>query len=600
MSELSSTAAPPPGPGGASTTVAPSPGASGDSHPRHREPPRPGVDPAAPAAAQPPAPAISFAGSLAGLVEGGRIDALVAGDDGAGHPVIRTATATFIAAIAEPLPPRSALTLEIVSVDTIVRAVVTARNGEALHPPPDIELTLIEVAGPAGAAVAPGPLAAGAEVAAVVLDQAQLPATATAATPPAAALEPGTTLVLRVLGIAPPGAPQAAPPPGPTYAALLTPPVLAQAAVAPTPQASQPTPSVPAADSGTTGPRLPATPATASGDPPPQPAAVAKPDAAAPAATTLSTAMTPSTATPAAATATPVAATGVPGQIVDVGTDGRVLIQSGLGLLAVDVLGGVERGTTVSLEIVARTSPRPSPTAAIAAPPASIAGGAFAGLIAPWESLKPVIDAIGAAAVPANAPAVANLAAGQGARFAAQVLFMVAALRGGDIRGWLGAEAVRGLERSGRANLIARLDEESIQLARFLDEPTVGEWRALAIPFLFDGKVEQIRMFMRNRSRRDGEDAEPEDVRFVVDLDLSTLGAMQLDGLVHGKRLDLILRSQTELPASMKRDIARLFDEALGTSGMEGSVIVEVSQAFPVSPLDELRRGAAASGEIVA
>ena len=224
----------------------------------------------------------------------------------------------------------------------------------------------------------------------------------------------------------------------------------------------------------------------------------------------------------------------------------------------------------------------------------------FAGLIAPWESLKPVIDAIGAAAVPANAPAVANLAAGQGARFAAQVLFMVAALRGGDIRGWLGAEAVRGLERSGRANLIARLDEESIQLARFLDEPTVGEWRALAIPFLFDGKVEQIRMFMRNRSRRDGEDAEPEDVRFVVDLDLSALGAMQLDGLVHGKRLDLILRSQTELPASMKRDIARLFDEALGTSGMEGSVIVEVSQAFPVSPLDELRRGAAASGEIVA
>ena len=94
--------------------------------------------------------------------------------------------------------------------------------------------------------------------------------------------------------------------------------------------------------------------------------------------------------------------------------------------------------------------------------------------------------------------------------------------------------------------------------------------------------------------------AKVEDVRFVIDLDLSALGAMQLDGLVHGKRLDLILRSQAELPVAMRHDIARVFDDALDISGMEGSVIIEFTPEFPVSPFEEMRRGAAASGEIVA
>ena len=105
---------------------------------------------------------------------------------------------------------------------------------------------------------------------------------------------------------------------------------------------------------------------------------------------------------------------------------------------------------------------------------------------------------------------------------------------------------------------------------------------------------------MRNRSRADDDDDERDDIRFVVDLDLSALGAMQLDGLVHGKRLDLILRSHAELPVAMRHDVARVFDDALGVSGMEGSLIIEVIPRFPVSPFEDMKRGAAASGEIVA
>ena len=471
MSELSSTAPPPATPGSATAVVTPAPGASGDSHPQHRDPSRPGGGKTEATAAAPPAPAISFAASLAGLVEGARIEAVVAGDDGAGHPVIRTATATYIAATAEPLAPPSNLILEITSVDAVIRAVVISRNGEILNPPASIELTLTDVSAPAAAQPPPAPLAPGVELAAVVLDEPRVPLATIAAPsgPPPAPLPPGTTLVLRVLAMAPAGAPAVtmsvpqvadtavAAPPAP---ALEVGPPKAVAVPPPQTTASAPGPGLEPARNGSS---------PASANPPPQPSAAA-------AADPKSARSAPPTATgaPAAAPATQ----GVVGLVVGTASGGNALLQTGLGLLSVDVTGRIETGATVGLEILTRATPPPPAAPA----PAAVASVALGGLVAPWQSLKPVIDAIGAAAAPAGAAAVANLAPGLGTQFAAQVLFMVAALRGGDVRGWLGAEAVRTLERMGRGNLIARLGEEARELGRFLDEPVVGEWRALAIP----------------------------------------------------------------------------------------------------------------------
>ena len=78
-------------------------------------------------------------------------------------------------------------------------------------------------------------------------------------------------------------------------------------------------------------------------------------------------------------------------------------------------------------------------------------------------------------------------------------------------------------------------------------------------------------------------------------------GPMQLDGLVRGKRFDLILRSTRALPSVMRADLTRILDDALGATGMEGSLVFESGASFAASPLRDLeRRNAALSRDMTA
>ncbi len=105
-------------------------------------------------------------------------------------------------------------------------------------------------------------------------------------------------------------------------------------------------------------------------------------------------------------------------------------------------------------------------------------------------------------------------------------------------------------------------------------------------------------MFMQNRRRDDGD--APEEVRFLIDLDMSALGALQLDGLVHGKRFDLMVRSHTDMPEPVRIEITRIFEEAIAATGMTGSIFFQTVSEFAVSPLDDVRRQGSGSGEVIA
>jgi hypothetical protein len=73
----------------------------------------------------------------------------------------------------------------------------------------------------------------------------------------------------------------------------------------------------------------------------------------------------------------------------------------------------------------------------------------------------------------------------------------------------------------------------------------------------------------------DGKNGEGHDAqanRFLIDLTLSRIGDLQLDGLVRPRRFDLILRTHMPLPPDMRHEIGQLFHNSVETLGMVGTV----------------------------
>ena len=175
-------------------------------------------------------------------------------------------------------------------------------------------------------------------------------------------------------------------------------------------------------------------------------------------------------------------------------------------------------------------------------------------------------------------------------QLASTFLFFLAALRGGDARRWLGDEATRTLERAGRRDLLTRLSKDFVEMAKLSDDGA-GDWRPVPLPF-FDG--EDLReMWMFTRRQTNGEGDGDEATRFVIELELSRLGRLQLDGLVREGRFDLILRSERLLADELRRDLSDVMQTSLGATGVKGELVFEEGGRFPASPSGRMegRRG---------
>jgi hypothetical protein len=175
-----------------------------------------------------------------------------------------------------------------------------------------------------------------------------------------------------------------------------------------------------------------------------------------------------------------------------------------------------------------------------------------------------------------------------GPSLGAGLLFLMSALKGGDLGRWLGAEQLRALERAGRGDLAGRLKTDFAQLSR-LAQDAGSDWRLFALPVIGDGDVRPVRFFLRKHD--DDEAARHSDGRapgrFVVELTLSRLGELQLDGLARPDRLDAVLRSRAALPEGVRSEVTRLFDSQLAAAGLYGKLRFEASAAWRFVELDE-------------
>jgi len=159
------------------------------------------------------------------------------------------------------------------------------------------------------------------------------------------------------------------------------------------------------------------------------------------------------------------------------------------------------------------------------------------------------------------------------AALTANILFFIGALRGSDIRSWLGDAPIRALERL-RPGMASRLADDFHHLSKLSDDDAGRDWRAIPVPLLNGAEIEQIRLYMR-RKRRSRDDDDGPETRFVIDVDLSQIGRIQMDGLImqDKKQFDLILRTEGALTEKIENDVRMIFINANKLAGVSGALI---------------------------
>lgn len=156
--------------------------------------------------------------------------------------------------------------------------------------------------------------------------------------------------------------------------------------------------------------------------------------------------------------------------------------------------------------------------------------------------------------------------------------FLVSAMRGGDAHGWLGGAAVSTLQRAGLGQRVADLEREFTELQAPPSEMARGEWAPFTLPMLDSTGLTPITLYLHtvNNQQQTPEDegapAQEKARRFLLDVELSRLGHLQLDGLVRERRFDLILRSYAPLAPDLRRDLEGSFANCLGAVGFAGGL----------------------------
>jgi len=219
-----------------------------------------------------------------------------------------------------------------------------------------------------------------------------------------------------------------------------------------------------------------------------------------------------------------------------------------------------------------------------------------------WPSFEQAYALI-QSGLPAATSSMDTRSAQGGHKLLNSMMFLIAAIKGGSPAGWIGRTAEQAIEaRSG--GMLAKLKEDLARLFSAGAETSTSEWRSLVLPF--DTRASDMPMLAALFSQQQAVDPDEEntnnigdeetehDQRFVIEVQFSVLGAIQLDGIVRSNRFDLTLWSNQALPTHLIRDTNELFETALGANGFTGSMNFKQSETFPVDVATILKKQLAA------
>lgn len=257
------------------------------------------------------------------------------------------------------------------------------------------------------------------------------------------------------------------------------------------------------------------------------------------------------------------------GTIAGTTPQGRPILATPQGMLALNAPVRLPPGTQV--------------TAALTAPPQppQIDAAALQDLTGPvserdWPAMRQLLAALPGLERAAAQSLLATVVPQPNRKLSAALTFLLSAIRGGDAGGWLGNDAASALEKGGHGDLLSRLDRDFQELRRQSADPLPGDWQPYLLP-MFDGQgLSPIRLYIHPLKGEEGDGAKrgPKEKgsRFLLDVDLSRLGPIQLDGLVQPNRFDLILRSHTTLDPLFRLDLIQIFADSIRAVGYTGGL----------------------------
>ncbi|MBX9633893.1 MAG: DNA polymerase III, partial [Magnetospirillum sp.] len=225
----------------------------------------------------------------------------------------------------------------------------------------------------------------------------------------------------------------------------------------------------------------------------------------------------------------------------------------------------------LTLEVVGKPQ-LPPPNAALA--PAKPEGLTAQG----WPAFTQAMDALSAGNQAQAMEQLLRVMPQAGPRLAASMAMFAGAVRSGEARALIPETAARGLEKAGKKELLERLKADLSELAEESGRPVGnGQWQGFTMPFLNGTIVEPINLFIR---RTDAEESQRKkggsgnEQRFVLDLRLTQLGRVQMDGLVRreDKLFDLIIRTDAPLTQETRHGILGIFTNSSELVGTTGSV----------------------------
>jgi hypothetical protein len=161
---------------------------------------------------------------------------------------------------------------------------------------------------------------------------------------------------------------------------------------------------------------------------------------------------------------------------------------------------------------------------------------------------------------------------------AGALFLLFAAFQQTDWRAWLGPSAADILSRMGKAELIAKLSQGLSEAGQAVHDPVVGAWRSYSVPLYANGQFQTLHFYVHGdrhwRGGQGGAEANSgaKSVRFLIDMRLSKLGAMQLDGFVRPQQLDMIIRSETMLPEGLDQNLRQTYANTLSAVGYAGTL----------------------------
>ncbi|KAA1055978.1 hypothetical protein [Azospirillum argentinense] len=318
------------------------------------------------------------------------------------------------------------------------------------------------------------------------------------------------------------------------------------------------------------------------GNPPRKDGAPSQPASPPPAAPQSSPAPPRGTAAPSASPTMPGAAPGISpvtpetpdgpvlkGTVAGSTPQGQPILATPQGMLTLNVQASLPQGSAVTAALT-------DPAKALQTAPPPLA--AEPGLLSErdWPAMRQLLSALAGVDRSAAQALIGTVMPQPNRKLGAAMSFFLSAIRGGDARGWLGEDAASALEKSGQGSLLSQLEREFRSLQQQAGDPLPGDWRPYTLPMMDANGLLPIKLHIHPiNSEEDGKTGRKggdKGSRFLLDLDLSRLGPMQLDGLVQPNRFDLILRSHTPLTPEIRLDLIQIFADSIRAVGYIGGL----------------------------